>query len=91
MINPTNRYSCCVKCGCKFNGAHPDPISDEEEKLSIWKELIECNIIPYGDFLMAAKIHADGVRALKRQFANICAPKAKRKMKSAAGKRGGTH
>ena len=59
----TIQDKCCSVCGCEFNGVHPDPISDQEENLWIWLELIDANIIPY-DLLVAAKERADKARAL---------------------------
>lgn len=59
----TIQDKCCSVCGCEFNGVHPDPISDQEENLWIWLELIDANIIPY-DLLVAATERADKARAL---------------------------
>jgi hypothetical protein len=66
----TIQDTCCSVCGCEFNGVHPDPISDQEENLWIWLELIDANIIPY-DLLVAAKERADKARAQQISHGHI--------------------
>lgn len=85
----TIQDKCCSVCGCKFNGAHPDWISDEE-KLSRLKELIEGNHFS-GKFLAAAKARFNQLKELQRFRGGVLTPLPERLKKSSTGKRRDTH